>query len=92
MGLGALNLVSLLLFVIAFVLVGAWPRPRPAPLPQLSSSSWRRSCWSTKVWSPQYVIWLAPLAVLARPRLGSYLVWQAAEVGYFFAIWAYLIT
>jgi hypothetical protein len=30
--------------------------------------------------------------VLARPRLGAYLVWQVAEVGYFFAIWAYLIT
>ncbi len=30
--------------------------------------------------------------VLARPRLWSYLLWQVAEVGYFFAIWAYLIT
>jgi hypothetical protein len=30
--------------------------------------------------------------VLARPRLWSYLVWQVAEVGYFLAIWAYLIT
>jgi hypothetical protein len=30
--------------------------------------------------------------VLARPRVWAYAVWQAAEVGYFFAIWAYLIT
>jgi hypothetical protein len=33
-----------------------------------------------------------PLVVLARPRLVGYLIWQAAEVGYFYAIWGYLIT
>jgi hypothetical protein len=46
---------------------------------------------TNKVWSPQYVIWLVPLAVLARPRLWPYLLWQLAEIGYFLAIWAYLI-
>ena len=46
---------------------------------------------TNKVWSPQYVLWLVPLAVLARPRLWSYLLWQVAEVGYFFGIWAYLL-
>ena len=46
---------------------------------------------TNKVWSPQYIIWLVPLAVLARPRLWPYVLWQLAEVAYFFGIWGYLI-
>jgi uncharacterized membrane protein len=33
-----------------------------------------------KIDSPQYALWLVPLAVLARPRWASLLVWQGAEV------------
>ncbi|GAU66751.1 hypothetical protein SSP35_03_03990 [Streptomyces sp. NBRC 110611] len=45
---------------------------------------------TNKVYSPQYVLWLTPLAVLARPRWRDFLVWQACEVMYFLGIWMYL--
>jgi uncharacterized membrane protein len=45
---------------------------------------------TNKVYSPQYSLWLIPLAVMARPRWTSFLIWQAGEVIYFVAIWWYL--
>lgn len=44
-----------------------------------------------KVWSQQYVLWLIPLAVLARPRWGPFLAWQACELAYFFAFYYELV-
>ncbi|MFI0258804.1 glycosyltransferase family 87 protein [Streptomyces sp. NPDC017056] len=45
---------------------------------------------TNKVYSPQYVLWLIPLAALARPRWRDFLIWQACEVMYFLGIWLYL--
>ncbi|HET9518492.1 MAG TPA: glycosyltransferase 87 family protein [Actinoplanes sp.] len=46
---------------------------------------------SSKVWSQQFVLWLLPLIVLARPRWGAILAWTVAEIGYFTAFYAELI-
>ncbi len=45
---------------------------------------------TNKVYSPQFVLWLVPLAALARPRWRDFLIWQAGQVAYFVAIWWYL--
>lgn len=45
---------------------------------------------TNKVYSPQYVLWLIPLAALARPRWRDFLIWQGCEVMYFLGIWMYL--
>ena len=50
---------------------------------------------ASKVYSPQYVLWLVPLAVIAmstRRDVHAFWVWQIAEVMYHVAIWQHLAT
>ena len=89
--LGELNLISSGAFAVACVLIAvlALAAPRRPRLPQLCFLLLASFLILNKVWSPQYVIWLVPLAVLARPRVLPYVLWQVAEGAYFFGIWGY---
>jgi uncharacterized membrane protein len=93
LSISAINLTSALLFLVSCVGVAALAllAPRRPRLPQLIFLLTAAFLLTNKVWSPQYVVWLVPLVVLARPRIGGYLLWQAGEVAYFYAIWGYLI-
>ena len=72
---------------IAVLTFTAPRRPRFAQLAFLVVAAF---VLTNKVYSPQYVLWLVPLAALARPRWRDFLIWQACEVVYFFGIWMYL--
>lgn len=85
----ALNLVSGGLFAAAClgVAVLALAAPRRPRLPQLAFLVVAAFLLTNKVYSPQYVLWLLPLAALARPRWRDVLVWQAGEVVHYVGTW-----
>ena len=48
---------------------------------------------TSKVYSPQYVLWLTPLAVIAlrnKKQISAFWIWQVTEMIYHLAIWQYL--
>ncbi|MFR9797515.1 glycosyltransferase family 87 protein [Streptomyces sp. MS06] len=80
----------LMLLCCLGIAVLAFTAPRRPRFAQLAFLVIAAFVVTTKVYSPQYVLWLVPLAVLARPKWRDFLVWQACEVVYFLGIWMYL--
>jgi uncharacterized membrane protein len=76
--LNAVVAVTLLALVagVAWLTLAAPVRPRVAQVAFLLLAGF---LLLNKVWSPQFSLWLLPLAVLARPRWRALLLWQATE-------------
>ncbi|MDT4950697.1 MAG: hypothetical protein QOJ37_3292, partial [Pseudonocardiales bacterium] len=73
------------LLVVIFLGLKAPVRPRLAQLAFLCVLAF---LLTTKVWSPQYSLWLVPLIALARPRWRLTLIWQFSEI----AVWMLTLT
>jgi uncharacterized membrane protein len=88
LNLGSGLLLALALLGVALLGLRAPRRPR---LPALLFLSAVAFVLTNKVYSPQYVLWLVPLAVLARPRWRFFLFWQLAEVVEFVTLYGFLV-
>jgi uncharacterized membrane protein len=89
-----LNAVTLLLFAVVCLLVAliAWTapvRPRVASLSFLVVAGF---LLTNKVWSPQYSLWLVPLAVLAVARWKPVLLWMAVDAAIWYPRMHYFLT
>lgn len=87
-----INRVSLVVLasVCLAVLVLGLRAPHVPRVPQLALLIVMGFLVVNKVYSPQYVLWLLPLAALARPRWRDLLIWQSGEAFYFAMVWMYL--
>ncbi|MGH3917214.1 MAG: glycosyltransferase family 87 protein [Pseudonocardiaceae bacterium] len=81
-----LNLVSAALFLLACMAISwvALAAPRRPRLGQLCFLVVCAFLLTNKVWSPQYSLWLVPLAVLAIPRWKPLLAWMVLDA----LVWA----
>ncbi|MFP5281993.1 MAG: hypothetical protein ACLGIF_00910, partial [Actinomycetes bacterium] len=87
-----LNALSGALFVaacaaIAGIILLAPRRPRFGAVAFLVVAAF---LMTNKVYSPQYVLWLLPLLVLARPVWRDWVIFSVGELLYFGAIWWHL--
>lgn len=83
----ATGLFAVLCLAIGVLALTSPVRPRVGQLAFLTVAAFTLT---GTVYSPQYVLWLLPLAVLARPVWRDILIWQAAETLYWFTVWWYI--
>jgi hypothetical protein len=93
--LAAINYLSILtlLIVIAAVSIFLLQVERTLPLSESALYIFIGVMAVSKVYSPQFVLWLAPLVILAlkdKRDLPWFWGWQIAEIGYHIAIWQHL--
>ena len=92
-----LNYLSILVLLASFAAITIYILELRAT-PSLASLSFivlAAVMVASKVYSPQYVLWLTPLAVIAlvdKRDLHAFWIWQGAEVIYHVAIWQHLAT
>ena len=90
-----LNLISIIAFAVvalAFTLF-VYGIPQVPKLASIAFFIVAIFVTASKVYSPQYILWLTPLAILAmidKKDRFDFWIWQFAELIYHFAIWQYL--
>lgn len=87
-----INLVAYGVFALcclAILALGLLARREPT-LEELSLLIVAAFVLTNKVYSPQFVLWLVPLVILARPRLREFAAWQAVEVAHWAVVFTWL--
>jgi hypothetical protein len=90
-----LNWLSILLLLIAFTTIAVllFELNHTPSLASVAFFVLASVMLASKVYSPQYVLWLTPLVVIAltnKKDLHAFWVWQATELIYHIAIWQHL--
>ena len=87
-----LNRITLPLFALAClgIAIAGMRAPRRPRLAQLGFLVLAAFLVINKVYSPQYVLWLLPFLVLARPNWRDWAIWQVAEVTYWAMVWMHI--
>ena len=95
LGLSNLNYLAILLLLIGMtsVVIFLFELKNTPTLASVAFIVLSAVMIASKVYSPQYVLWLTPLAVIAltnKKDLHAFWIWQIAEAIYHVAIWQHL--